>query len=64
MVKNKTLKREVDELIHVLGKAYSGEARLLKCLDSKMFSFNKEGLSYTPVTPKILYFGLGMKNTK
>ena len=34
MVKNETLKREVDELTHALGRAYGGEARLLKCLGS------------------------------
>jgi regulator of replication initiation timing len=48
MVENETLKREVDELTHALGKAYGGEARLLKCLGSQRFSLNKEGLSYTP----------------
>jgi hypothetical protein len=35
MVENETLKREVDELTHALGKAYGGEAHLLKCLDSQ-----------------------------
>jgi hypothetical protein len=34
MVENETLKKEVDELTHALGKAYGGEARLLKCLGS------------------------------
>jgi hypothetical protein len=47
MVENEILKREVDELTYALGKAYSGGARLLKCLDSQMFSLNKEGLGYT-----------------
>jgi len=47
-VENETLKREVDELTHALGKAYGGEARLLKCLGSQRFSLNKEGLGYTP----------------
>jgi hypothetical protein len=47
MVENKTLKREVDELTHALGKTYGGEAHLLKCLGSQRFSLNKEGLSYT-----------------
>jgi hypothetical protein len=47
MVENETLKREVDELTHSLGKAYGGEARLLKCLGSQRFSLNKEGLGYT-----------------
>jgi hypothetical protein len=48
MVENETLKKEVDELTHALGKAYGGEARLLKCLGSQRFSLNKEGLGYTP----------------
>ena len=48
MVENETLKREVDELTHALGKAYGGEAHLLKCLGSQRFSLNKEGLGYTP----------------
>jgi hypothetical protein len=47
MVDNETLKREVDELTHALGKAYGGEARLLKCLGSQRFSLTKEGLGYT-----------------
>jgi hypothetical protein len=34
MVENETLKRAVDELTHALGKAYGGEARLLKYLGS------------------------------
>jgi hypothetical protein len=33
---------------HALGKAYGGEAHLLKCLSSQRFSLNKEGLGYTP----------------
>ena len=32
MVENETLKIEVDELTHALGKAYGGECSLLKCL--------------------------------
>jgi hypothetical protein len=48
MVENETLKKEMDELTHALGKAYGGEARLLKCLSSQRFSLNKEGLGYTP----------------
>jgi regulator of replication initiation timing len=52
MVENETLKREVDELTHALGKAYGGEARLLKCLGSQRFSLNKEGLGYTPKKSK------------
>jgi hypothetical protein len=48
MVENETLKKEVDELTHALGKTYGGEARLLKCLGSQRFSLNKVGLGYTP----------------
>jgi hypothetical protein len=48
MVENETLKREVDDLTHALGKAYGGEARLLKWLGSQRFSLNKEGLGYSP----------------
>ena len=48
MVENETLKKEVNELTHALGKAYSGEDRLLMCLDSQRASFYKEGLGYTP----------------
>jgi len=43
----------VDELTHALGKAYGGEARLLKCLGSQCFSLNKEGLGYSPKKGKI-----------
>ena len=62
MVKNETLKKEVNELTHALGNAYRGDARLLKCLGSQRFSLNKEGLGYTPkkgkaafVTPKVSF---------
>jgi BRCT domain type II-containing protein len=48
LVKNETLKREVDELTRALGNVYGGDARLLKCLGSQRFSLNKEGLGYTP----------------
>ena len=48
MVKNGTLKKEVNELTRALGNAYGGDARLLKCLGSQRFSLNKEGLGYTP----------------
>jgi hypothetical protein len=48
MVKNETLKKEVNELTRALGNAYGGDARLLKCLVSQRFSLNKEGLGYTP----------------
>ena len=34
MVKNETLKKEVNELTHALGNAYGGDACLLKCLGS------------------------------
>jgi len=55
MVENETLKREVDELTHALGKAYGGEARLLKCLGSQRFSLNKEGLGYTSKNGKAAF---------
>ena len=55
MVENETLKREMDELTHALGKAYGGEARLLKCLGSQRFSLNKEGLGYTPKKGKVAF---------
>jgi hypothetical protein len=48
IVKNKTLKKEVNELTRTLGNAYGGDARLLKCLDSQRFYLNKERLGYTP----------------
>jgi len=54
-VENETLKIEVDELTHTLGKAYGGEARLLKCLGSQRFSLNKEGLGYTPKKGKMTF---------
>jgi hypothetical protein len=41
------LKKEINELTRALGNAYGGDARLLKCLGSQMFSLNKEGLGYT-----------------
>ena len=49
------LKREVDELTHALGKAYDGEACLLKCLGSQRFSLNKEGLGYIPKKGKAAF---------
>ena len=59
MVKNMTLKKEVNELTRALGNAYGEDVCLLKCLGSQRFSLNKEGLGYTPkkgkaafVTPK------------
>jgi hypothetical protein len=58
-VENDALKREVDELTLALGKAYGGDARLLKFLGCQKLPFDKEGLGYTPkrgkaafVTPK------------
>ena len=55
MVENETLKRKVDELTHTLGKAYGGEACLLKCLGSQRFSLNKEGLGYIPKKGKAAF---------
>jgi hypothetical protein len=55
MDENETLKREVDELTHALGKAYGGEARLLMCLGSQRFFLNKEGLGYTPKKGKAAF---------
>ena len=48
MVKNETLKKEVNELTRALDNAYGGDARLLKCLGSQRFSLNKEGLAIPP----------------
>ena len=48
MVENETLKKEVNELTHALGKAYDGEDRLLMCLGSQRASLYKEELGYTP----------------
>jgi chromosome segregation ATPase len=55
MIENETLKREVNEFTRVLGKAYGGEARLLKCLGSQRFSLNKERLGYTPKNGKAAF---------
>ena len=55
MVKNETLKKEVNELTRILGNAYGGDAHLLKCLDSQRFSLNKEGLGYTPKKGKATF---------
>ena len=54
MVENENLK-EVNELTHALGKAYGGEARLLKCLGSQRFSLCKEGLGYIPKKGKTAF---------
>jgi hypothetical protein len=48
MVKNETLKKEVNKLTRALGKAYGGENRLLMCLGSQRRSLYKERLGYTP----------------
>ena len=42
MVENETLKKEVNELSHALGKAYGGKDRLLICLGSQRASLYKE----------------------
>jgi hypothetical protein len=55
MVENETLKKEVNKLTHALGKAYGGEAHLLKCLASQRFSLNKEGLGYTLKNGKVAF---------
>jgi hypothetical protein len=52
MVENETLKKEVNELTRVLGKAYGGEDRLLMCLGSQRASLYKERLGYTPKKDK------------
>jgi hypothetical protein len=54
MVENETIK-EVNELTRALGNAYGGDTRLLKCLNSQMFSLNKEGLGYTPKKGKTAF---------
>jgi hypothetical protein len=38
MVKNKTIKKKVNESTHALGNAYGRDVRLLKCLGSQRFS--------------------------
>ena len=48
LVENETLKREVGELTHALGKAYGGEALLLKFLGCQKLASDKEGLGYIP----------------
>jgi hypothetical protein len=55
MVKNETLKKEVNELTRTLGKAYGGEDRLLMCLGSQRSSLYKEGLGYTPKKGKAAF---------
>jgi hypothetical protein len=46
MVENETLKKDINEFTHALGKAYGGKDRLLMCLGSQRASLNKEGLDY------------------
>ena len=55
MVKNETLKREVNELTRALSNAYGGDVRLLQCLGRQRFSLNKEGLGYTPKKGKAAF---------
>lgn len=56
---NKTLKKEANELIHVLIKAYSGEAHLLKCLGSQRFYLNKEILVCSTKNGKVAFAIVG-----
>jgi catalase (peroxidase I) len=55
MVDNETLKKEVNELTHALGKTYGGEDRLLMCLGSQRAPLYKEGLGYTPKKGKATF---------
>ena len=55
MVENETLKKKVNELTHILAKAYGGEDRLLICLGSQRASLYKEGLGYTPKKGKAAF---------
>jgi hypothetical protein len=55
MFENETLKKEVNELTHALGKAYGGEDRFLMCLGSQRASLYKEGLGYTPKKGKATF---------
>jgi hypothetical protein len=55
MVENEILKKEVNELTRALGNAYGGDAHLLKCLGSQIFSLNKEGLVYNPKKGKTAF---------
>jgi len=45
----------VNEHTHAIGKAYGGEARLLKCLGSQRFSLSKEALGYTTKKGKVAF---------
>jgi hypothetical protein len=64
VVKNETLKKEVDDLTRALGNAYGGDTRLLKYLDSQRFSLNKEGLDYTPKKDKVAFATLKSRFVK
>jgi hypothetical protein len=55
MVENEILKKEVNELTRPLGNVYGGDAHLLNCLGSQMFSLNKEGLGYTSKEDKMAF---------
>ena len=55
MVENETLKKEVNELTLVLGKAYGGEDCLLMCLGSQRASLYKQGLGFTPKIGKATF---------
>jgi hypothetical protein len=55
LVENETLKREVGELTHALGKAYGSEARLLKFLGCQKLVSDKEGLGYIPKHGKVAF---------
>ena len=55
MVENETLKKEVNELTHALGKACGGEDRLFMCLGSQRASVYKEGLGNTPKKGKAAF---------
>jgi len=55
IVQNETLKKEVNELTHALGKVYGGEDCLLMCLGSQRASLYKEGLGYSPKKGKATF---------
>jgi hypothetical protein len=55
IVENETLKKEVNELTHALGKAYGGEDHLFMCLGSQRASLYEEGLSYTSKKDKAVF---------
>jgi hypothetical protein len=55
IVENETLKKEINELTHALGKAYDGEDHLFICLGSQRASLYEEGLSYTSKKDKAVF---------